>query len=663
MRKIFLLSVSLIAIFSFSVHNVSASTTVTYYASIQGIYLDDNGSYGSASTSVGTDGLYTKRRLLMTWYLTNIPDDAIIDAATITSSASWYTANYQLKVYSSELEQLLNYDATTWNMLDDGTVYQTCQGTSVSSYDININSSTLKTNVTNSLSRNFISIAVVSGSESLPDIEWTYLLASLQITYHIIDTQKPTAPSNLRIVSQTQTTCNLAWNASTDNIGVQGYRIYKNDAWYGIVSNATLPYTVGINNTVSSFKVIAYDEAGNLSPASNIINVDGTLPSVPVANAATSVNSSSFVVNWTPSSGATGYVLDLSTASNFSTFIYNNASTTNFTGDPNRSVVIYYMITSGTTYYYRIRAVKNTMQSANSNVITLLTRPVAPTAKAATNVLPSSFTANWNSVTGIVSDYRLDVSTNSSFTSFVAGYQDLSVSGTSRSVTGLSSSNTYYYRVRARNSGGSSNNSNIITTAYILPPVANAATSVNSSSFVANWTPVTGATGYVIDISTASNFSTFVYTYNNASTTNFTGDPNRSVAIYGMIYSGTTYYYRIRAVKGTVQSANSNVISVTTIAAGQIIPQKSLKSAAIEDPLNISNTRLIIYPNPVNAVLNIELKDVEEKVNINIFNSSGILIKSLDLSDQFNEIDVSSFPKGMYLITENGKMISKFIKE
>ncbi|HBX83721.1 MAG TPA: hypothetical protein DEH40_03365, partial [Marinilabiliales bacterium] len=189
------------------------------------------------------------------------------------------------------------------------------------------------------------------------------------------------------------------------------------------------------------------------------------------------------------------------------------------------------------------------------------------------------------------------------------------------------------------------------------------ATSVNSSSFVVNWTPVTGATGYVLDISTASNFSTFVYTYNNASTTQFTGNPNSSVAIYGMIYPGTTYYYRIRAVKNTSQSANSNVISVTTMAAGQINPQASKKSATMEKPLNIADIKFTIYPNPVDEVLNIELKDIKEKVNLNIYNSSGILIKSLILSNTFNDIDVSNFPKGMYLITENGTVINKFIKE
>ena len=60
----------------------------------------------------------------------------------------------------------------------------------------------------------------------------------------------------------------------------------------------------------------------------------------------------------------------------------------------------------------------------------------------------SSFMAMWPSVTG-AKGYLLDVSTSSSFDSFVDGYHDLDVGdATGRVVTGLSRGTTYYYRVR-----------------------------------------------------------------------------------------------------------------------------------------------------------------------------------------------------------------------
>ena len=71
-----------------------------------------------------------------------------------------------------------------------------------------------------------------------------------------------------------------------------------------------------------------------------------------------------------------------------------------------------------------------------------------PVATAATSVTDTSFVANWNAYTG-AGYYLLDVSLNSSFSSFVSGYQNFVASTNSTTVTGLTSNTTYYYRVRA----------------------------------------------------------------------------------------------------------------------------------------------------------------------------------------------------------------------
>ena len=61
----------------------------------------------------------------------------------------------------------------------------------------------------------------------------------------------------------------------------------------------------------------------------------------------------------------------------------------------------------------------------------------------------SSFMATWLGVTR-AKGYLLDVSTSSSFDSFIDGYHDLDVGNvTGRVVTGLNRGTTYYYRVRA----------------------------------------------------------------------------------------------------------------------------------------------------------------------------------------------------------------------
>ncbi len=88
--------------------------------------------------------------------------------------------------------------------------------------------------------------------------------------------------------------------------------------------------------------------------------------------------------------------------------------------------------------------------------------PSSPTATAATSLFGTGFTANWGSVVG-ATGYRLDVSMNSGFTSFVAGYQDRDVgTATTFAVGGLASNTTYFYRMRAVGPGGTSGNSNVV---------------------------------------------------------------------------------------------------------------------------------------------------------------------------------------------------------
>lgn len=95
--------------------------------------------------------------------------------------------------------------------------------------------------------------------------------ASAQLST-VDDDQAPTVPGNLNVTAVAANKVSLAWNASTDNIGVAGYTIYRNGA--AIANSAATSYndTGAAQSTDYIYQVDAYDAAGNRSDKSNSVN-------------------------------------------------------------------------------------------------------------------------------------------------------------------------------------------------------------------------------------------------------------------------------------------------------------------------------------------------------------------------------------------------------
>jgi chitodextrinase len=79
------------------------------------------------------------------------------------------------------------------------------------------------------------------------------------------DTQLPTAPTNLRTTSATQSSIAVAWNAGTDNVGVTGYRLYQDGAFLTTTTGLTYSFGSLTCGTTYTFGIDSYDAAGNLS--------------------------------------------------------------------------------------------------------------------------------------------------------------------------------------------------------------------------------------------------------------------------------------------------------------------------------------------------------------------------------------------------------------
>ncbi len=136
------------------------------------------------------------------------------------------------------------------------------------------------------------------------------------------DTSRPSTPANLTGTPVSASQVNLAWTASTDNVGVTGYRVERcrGTSCTRFVQIATPTNTThsdtGLSaNTTYRYRVRATDAAGNLSSYSSIVNAktlaapvaDSSAPTVPGGLIATAASSEKTInLLWTASTDNVG---------------------------------------------------------------------------------------------------------------------------------------------------------------------------------------------------------------------------------------------------------------------------------------------------------------------------------------------------------------------
>lgn len=126
------------------------------------------------------------------------------------------------------------------------------------------------------------------------------------------DSQAPTAPTNPAAFSNGTTAINLNWTASTDNVGVSGYRVERcqgagctNFAQAGAPTGTSYSDTGLTAGTSYSYRVRASDAAGNLSGYSAVATASTTAATSPLAadfTASRTVGSAPMTVAFTDAS-------------------------------------------------------------------------------------------------------------------------------------------------------------------------------------------------------------------------------------------------------------------------------------------------------------------------------------------------------------------------
>jgi fibronectin type 3 domain-containing protein len=269
-----------------------------------------------------------------------------------------------------------------------------------------------------------------------------------------------------------------------------------------------------------------------------------TVPAAPLGFTAAAGNAQ-VALNWTASSGATGYYVKRSTTTDGP---YTQVATQATTNDTDTG------LTNGTKYFYVVSAYNSAGQSANSaevNATPVLPPPAAPTGLAATPG-NAQVSLTW-SASPTASSYHVKRSTTSG-----AETQISAPTSTNYTDTGLTNGTKYFYELSAVNSGGESANSSEVSATPVAPVSAPA-------------TP-TGlqATGGNAQVSLSWNASAGAATYNVKRSTTNGGPYNTAVAsptatnyTDTSVTNGTTYYYVVSAVNTAGQSGNSAQATAT----------------------------------------------------------------------------------------------------
>ena len=88
------------------------------------------------------------------------------------------------------------------------------------------------------------------------------------------DTTPPSIPAGLTASAVSTSQINLSWTASTDNVAVTGYRIYRGGTLLTTVGTVTTYQNTGLNASTSyTYTVVAIDAAGNASGQSTVASV------------------------------------------------------------------------------------------------------------------------------------------------------------------------------------------------------------------------------------------------------------------------------------------------------------------------------------------------------------------------------------------------------
>jgi chitodextrinase len=314
---------------------------------------------------------------------------------------------------------------------------------------------------------------------------------ALPLAAQAADTTPPSVPAGLTVTLVTSTQINLAWNASTDNVGVKGYYVYLNNVPIAVTTKPSFQRTGLIPGTTYNFRVSAYDAVPNNSAwtaaplavkTTGAALPDTTPPSVPAGLTGSAVSNTQINLSWSASTdnvGVKGYYVYL-----------NNVALTTTTATSFQHTGL----TAGTTYNYRVSAFdaipNHSAWTATPVAVTttLITPPDTTPPSVPTNLTGSAVSNTQNNLTWSASTDNVGVK---GYYVYLNNVALTTTTATSFQHTGLTAGTTYNYRVSAfdavPNHSAWTATPVAVTTSASAAPVATPAPISAAAQFVATF--------------------------------------------------------------------------------------------------------------------------------------------------------------------------------
>ena len=199
----------------------------------------------------------------------------------------------------------LSWAASTDNVRVASYIVQRCQGSGCSNF-ASLASGVAATNysdtgISQGATYGYRALAV---DEANNQSGWSNIASAT-----VPDTTPPSTPTGLSASAQSWSTVSLSWTASTDNVGIAGYRVYRNGGSIGTTGGTTYTDQTTSPSTSYSYTVGAYDAAGNSSPQSGaapVITPSAPVPSTPTGLSSAPASDTSIALVWNASSDAGG---------------------------------------------------------------------------------------------------------------------------------------------------------------------------------------------------------------------------------------------------------------------------------------------------------------------------------------------------------------------